>query len=171
MAVSRAMRRLLRLLEIQEEQHRAALAAALADLKRLEEAMSATVERERGGRRLLAASASAGELMDRLAGLEETRAARRHATALAPRIAQARLAASARQREFLEKRIERRQAETLIRKTEASDNIEAGRRQQQGLDDWFLRGVSRTRKAYCERPAKASEGERSGADGEPRDRS
>ncbi len=152
MAVSRAMRRLLRVLEIQEEQYRAALASALADLKRLEGAMAATAERDRGGRRLVAASASTGELEDRLAGLEETRAARRHAMVLAPRITEAKLRAGARQREFLSKRIERRQAETLIRKTEAEDKIEAGRRAQQGLDDWFLGGARRTREASSETP-------------------
>jgi hypothetical protein len=38
--------------------------------------------------------------------------------------------------------MERRQAETLIRKTEAGDAVEAGRRAQRDLDDWFL---SRTR--------------------------
>jgi len=94
------MKRLLRLLEIEEEQSRAALARALADLERLEMAMAATAERDRGGRRLVAASASTGELADRLAGLEETRAARRHAAALAPRITETRLAAGARQQEF-----------------------------------------------------------------------
>jgi hypothetical protein len=39
--------------------------------------------------------------------------------------------------EFLGKRVERRQAETLIRETEARDAIEAGRRGQQALDDWY----------------------------------
>jgi hypothetical protein len=155
MAVSRAMRRLLRVLKIQEEHYRAALAAALADLKRLEGAMAATAERDRGGRRLVAASASTGELEDRLAGLEETRAARRHAAVLAPRITEAKLAAGARQREFLSKRIERRQAETLIRKTESEDEIAAGRRAQQELDDWFLRGVRQTTEACSETPAEA----------------
>ncbi len=158
MAVSRAMRRLLRLLEIQEEQYRAALASALADLKRLEGAMAATAERDRGGRRLVAASASTGELEDRLAGLEETRAAGRRAAALAPRITEAKLAAGARQQAFLSKRIERRQAETMIRKTESKDEIEAGRRAQQGLEDWFLRGVRRTREACGETPAEVTEG-------------
>jgi phage I-like protein len=143
MAVSRSMRRLLRVLESQEEQYRAALASALADLKRLEGAMAATAERDRGGRQLVADSARTGELTDRLAGLEETRTARRHAAGLTPKITEAKLATTARQREFLSKRIERRQAETLIRKTEAEDNLEAGRRAQQGLDDWFLRGVRR----------------------------
>ncbi len=145
MAVSRAMRRLLRVLEIQEEQYRAALASALADLRRLEHAMAATANRDRGGRRLVAASASTGELADRLAGLEETSAARRHAAALAPRIMEAKLAANARQQDFFSKRIERRQAETLIRKTEAEDSLAAGRRAQQGLDGWFLRGLRRNR--------------------------
>ena len=60
MAVSRAMRRLLRVLEIQEDRYRAALASALADLKRLESAMAATAERDRGGGRLVAASARYG---------------------------------------------------------------------------------------------------------------
>ena len=152
MAVSRAMRRLVRVLELQEEQCRAALASALADLNRFEGAMAAALDRERGGRRLVAASVSTAELTDRLAGLEETRAAGRFARALAPQIAEAKLAAGARQREFLQKRIERRQADTLIRKTEAEDNIVDGRRAQQGLDDWFLRGI-RPKGAPRETPA------------------
>jgi hypothetical protein len=45
----------------------------------------------------------------------------------------------ARQRqEFLAKRIERRQVETLIRKIGAGDAVDAGRRAQRDLDDWFL---------------------------------
>jgi hypothetical protein len=171
MAVSRTMKRLLRVLEIQEEQYRAALASALADLKRLEGAMAATAERERGGRRLVAASASSGELEDRLAGFEETRAARRHAAVLAPRIAEAKLRAGARQREFLSKRIERRQAETLIRKAESEDEIAADRRRQQGLDDWFLRGARRTRESRSETRAETSEGVGMGEDCGDADRS
>ena len=139
MAVSRAMRRLLSVLEIQEEQYRAALASALADLRRLEEAMASAAMRDRGGRRLVTASADSGELADRLAGLEETHASRCCAAALMPRIAEAKLAAATRRHEFLAKRIERRQAETLIHKTESEDEREAARRAQQGWDDWFLR--------------------------------
>jgi hypothetical protein len=43
-----------------------------------------------------------------------------------------------RQREFLGKRIERRQTETLIKEAEALESVEAGRRAQRDLDDWFL---------------------------------
>ena len=35
------------------------------------------------------------------------------------------------------KRVERRQAETLIHETEAQEVIESGRRGQQSLDDWY----------------------------------
>ena len=40
--------------------------------------------------------------------------------------------------EFLAKRVERRQAETLIEETEAREAIEADRRNQQSIDDWYL---------------------------------
>ena len=113
----------------------------------------------------MTSSASTGELEDRLAGLEETRAARRHAMALAPRITEAKLRAGARQQEFLSKRIERRQAETPIRKTEAEDKIEAGRRAQQELDDWYRGGARRTREASSETwgGGKGSDGDRNGS--------
>jgi hypothetical protein len=138
MAVSRAMRRLLQVLEIQEEGCRAAMESARAELKRLERALTRSVERERGGRRLVAASAATGEITDRIAGIEETRVAKYIAAALTPRIAEAELAVNTRRREFLGKRIERRQTETLIEEAEALENVEAERRAQRDLDDWFL---------------------------------
>lgn len=143
MAVSRAMRRLLEVREIEEELRRGALESATGDLKRLEAALAAAKDRERGGRRLVAASVSTGEVVDRIAGLEETGAARRHAAALKPRIAEMELAVTARRREFLAKRIERRQVETLIRETEAGEAIETGRRAQREVDDWFLSRLRR----------------------------
>ena len=138
MAVSRAMRRLLQVLEIQEEECRAAMESARAELKRLEQALAWSVERERGGRRLVAASAATGEITDRIAGIEETHVAKRIAKALAPRIAESESAVNSRQHEFLGKRIERRQTETLIEEAEALESVEAGRRAQRDLDDWFL---------------------------------
>ncbi len=138
MAVSRAMRRLLQVLEIQESECRAAMESARAELSRLEQAFAWGVERERGGRRLVVASATTGEVTDRIAGIEESRAAQRIAAALAPRIAEAEAAVHTRRREFLGKRIERRQTATLIEETEALDKVETGRRGQRDLDDWFL---------------------------------
>ena len=65
MAVSRAMLRLLQVLKIQEEECRAAMESARAELSRLQQALTRSVERERGGRRLVAASAATGEIADR----------------------------------------------------------------------------------------------------------
>ena len=143
MAIPRNMRRLLHVLEIEEEQRRAEMESALGDLHRLERALEAAEEREREGRRLVLASAVTGEIADRLAGLEESRAARRVGAALQPKIAETRAEASARRRDFLTKRIERRQAETVIRRAEAAEATEAGRRGQRVQDEWFL---SKTRR-------------------------
>ena len=138
MPVSRAMRRLLDVLEIQEGECHAAMVSAHTELQRLQLALQCSKERERAGRRLVAASAATGEVADRIAGIEETRTAKRLAAALAPRIAEAEDEVSAQRREYLDKRVERRQTETLIEEAEASEKTKAGRRAQRTLDDWFL---------------------------------
>ncbi len=137
MSVSRALRRLLRIREIEEEQCRVALEAALSNLNRMKYALAAFAEQQRRGRRLIGASAYSGELHDRLAGIEEIHMASARAEALAPRIADMDLAITPLRDEFRTKRIERAQAETLMQETEAMDAVEAGRRDQQALDDWY----------------------------------
>jgi flagellar biosynthesis chaperone FliJ len=137
MAVSRALRRLLRIRELEEEQSRLALESALGELHRLEHALAATFERGRRGRNLVQSSIQTGQLTDRLAGFEETRSAGFHAAALEPRIDGMGVEVTDRRQEFLSKRVERRQAETLIAETEAQEAIEDGRRDQQALDDWY----------------------------------
>jgi flagellar biosynthesis chaperone FliJ len=137
MGVSKALRRLLRIRDLEEEQCRQELEAALGELNGLQHALAATSVRERGGRRLVTVSAQSGQLADRLAGVEETRSAKRRAAALAPRIAAAELDVAELRQEFLSKRVARRQAETLIQDTEALDAIDAGRRGQQAHDDWY----------------------------------
>ena len=94
-----------------------------ANCNRLEHALTATAARERRGRSLVQASAHSGQLPDRLAGLEETRSSLRHAAALGPRIEATGDDVAALRQEFLGKRVERRQAETLIQETEAEDAI------------------------------------------------
>jgi hypothetical protein len=145
MAVSRAMRRLLRLLQLEEEQRRQALENELGELRRLQQSREQAVERERRGRRLVVTSAESGEITDRLAGLEETRAGARRSAALKPRIAAAQAQVEARRQEFLAKRVERRQAETLVEESEAQTALVAGRRSQQALDNWHLNRLRRKR--------------------------
>jgi hypothetical protein len=137
MAVSRALRRLLGIREIEEEQCRVALESALGELHLLKDALTANAERERRGRRLLESSAYTGELPDRLAGLEEIHAATRRKASLASKIADVEVDVTTLREDFLAKRVERRQAETMVRETEARDAAEAGRRSQQALDDWY----------------------------------
>ncbi len=143
MAVARALRRLLRVLEIEEEQCRAALESALSGLKRLEQARTAATERARRGRHLVISSAGSAEPADRLAGLEETRAGNRHIAALSAQIVAIEEEVAAQRAAYLAKRVERRQAETLIRETEARDAIQTDRRGQRTLDDWYLSQMSR----------------------------
>lgn len=138
MAVSRALRRLLRVLEIEEDQCRLALESGSGHLRHLERALEATVHQAQSGRRLVAASAHSGELPDRLSGIEESHSAQRRAKALVPRITDAKSEVEALRQTFLAKRVECRQVETLIADAEARDVVIAGRRSQQSLDAWYL---------------------------------
>jgi flagellar biosynthesis chaperone FliJ len=137
MAVSRAMRRLLRIRDLQEEQSKLTLESALSELHELEHALTATGEIDRRGRGLIVTSAHTGELTDRLVGIEESHTAQRRIEALEPMIEESKVEVEDLRQEFLTKRIERRQAETLIEEAEAREAIEIGRRGQQSLDDWF----------------------------------
>jgi flagellar export protein FliJ len=171
MAVSRALRRLLRIRDIEEEQSRLALEAARADLSRLKHSLESTVERDRRGRQLVERSVRSGELPDRLAGLEEARAAVRLAQALAPRILDAEQDVAGLREQYLEKRIERRQAETLIEEAEARDALDTERKSQQGLDDWYGNRVhaaeGQRRKARLADSGSCLESDMAGTDAAP----
>lgn len=143
MAISRAMRRLFRVLYLEEEQRRRALESAQHELIRLEQAMAAAASRDQKGRQAIAASARTGEFIDRIAGIEESRAAARMTAILEPRIAEAQRNAAQQREAFLAKRIERRQAGTLIQQSVDHAAIDAGRRSQQQIDDWHLQRLRR----------------------------
>jgi flagellar export protein FliJ len=148
--VSRALRRLLRVLEIEEEQRRIELESGMAEAGRLNRALNAAGARERGGRSLVVSSVLTNEVRDRLSGLEETRTAQRVRAALRPKVAEAQTEVAAMRQEYMAKRTERRQAETLVEKAKAREEVELGRRTQRMLDDRFLsrfRGGASGRKA------------------------
>ena len=136
MAVSKPLERLLRIRDLQEEQHRLALESAAAQLRELEAARVGAGETERAGRALIGASVQTGELADRHGGLVQAAAASRRGELLAQHIVRAEAAAQQLRQAFLEKRVERRQAETLISESEARSAIESNRRGQSALDDW-----------------------------------
>lgn len=93
--------------------------------------------------------------MDRLAGLEEARLARRLAEVVKAAIAAAEKEVLARREAFLARRVARRQAETLIDAAEARAGAEAARRGQQTLDEWFL---ERRRRSKPDAEPAAAEG-------------
>jgi len=138
MAVSPGLKRLFEVRELEEKLSEGALEEALGELHGFEAAFKTAKNRERSGRRQITASAGSADAADRIAALEETRAARRHAEMLAPRVAAMEAEVAARREAFLAKRTERRQAETLIQEIEARDAAVALRRSQRDLDDWFL---------------------------------
>jgi hypothetical protein len=105
-------------------------------LRELEAARHAAGETERAGRALVGASVETGVLADRQGGLVQAAAAGRHAELLAQHIARAEVDMKRLQESFLAKRVERRQAETLVNQSEARDAIESTRRSQRALDDW-----------------------------------
>ena len=65
------------------------------------------------------------EIADRAAALVEIDAARRRAAALRPRSAAAEATASRARQDYLAKRLERRQVETLIEEARAQEAIES----------------------------------------------
>jgi hypothetical protein len=136
-AVSQALRRLLRVRNLEEEHRKLELESALDDLNRLETALATNVERESSGRRLVHQSAHTGDAQERLSGIEEGRTAKRYAGVLNPRIAAKRSEVATLRQEYLEKRVERRQAESLIEAHEAEETEVNERRGQQMLDDWY----------------------------------
>ena len=137
MAASSSLRRLRSIRQIEEEQLRAAMELAVAELRRLETALGETYERVKRARMLTASGVQTGELLDRIAGLEEVRAADRWVEILKRKIDSAENRVQKTRQEFLDKRIERRQAETVCEAMQAKDRAEASRKTQLALDDWY----------------------------------
>ncbi len=146
MPVSNALKRLLRIRDLEQEQHRRTFESAVSELRRLEEALERASARERGGRTDFTANVldhnphqePHAKPLALQSALVETAIGQSHAQALAPRISRAAVQVAQRRQEFLLKRVEHRQAETLIRDAEAADAVEATRQSQKHLDDWFL---------------------------------
>lgn len=137
MAISRALRRLLKVRELEEEQSRVALESSLGVLQRLQDARQLAIESGCRGMKLFITGACTGKLPDRLSGLQEASASEHRGAALNSRIEDAQSDVDLLREAFLAKRVERRQAETLIEQTEQREALEANRRSQQAVDEWY----------------------------------
>ncbi len=134
MPVSKALRRLLHVRDVEEEQHRLRLESALSELLVLQRARLSANSRARGGRALLVAAVRAAEITDRTAALVECQAGIQCASALALTISVAESNVLHLRETYLQKRLERRQAQTLVEEADVQEAVESGRRGQQVLD-------------------------------------
>jgi flagellar export protein FliJ len=144
MAVSKSLRRLRDIRQTEEEHNQAAMESAVAELQRLEAALVETRERVRRARALVASSVQKGEVLDRVSGLEEIRAAHSTAKILAFKIGAAEKTVQKKRQELLDKRLERLQVETVCEAMQAKDTAEANRKSQTVLDDWHRSRRSRS---------------------------
>jgi hypothetical protein len=131
------MRRLLHVRTLEEDQRKIALESALAEVQRLESALGAMRARERSGIQRIGLSARSGDTADRIAGLVESESARHGAQMLRARLSEAVLRATGSREEYLFKRVERRQVETVLREAEDAQAATNARREQQDIDEWF----------------------------------
>lgn len=145
MPSSTSLNILLRIRRADEGQMLQELQLALVELQRLEEQLRSVSARQRAGRTLATAGIMHGDTTERIAGQEELRIAHGVARVLMATIATAELQVNTLRAKVLEKRIERRQVETLLATLQEREDLEARRKEQQMLDDWHRVKQSRIR--------------------------
>jgi flagellar biosynthesis chaperone FliJ len=136
MKTSSTLRRLLRLRALEEEQSRMLLEAAEAEVKRLESALASVRQSEHQGRELVTRSVQDREPSDRIAGVEQIRACGQAADWIAGRTPQVEAEARAQRSDFVEKRIQRRQVESLHTAGVSQSRFREEKRMQQAQDEW-----------------------------------
>jgi len=130
------LRHLIQLRQIEEERQASVLEASTAQLRQLNEALKQTRIREAAGRGLVEKSIQTGETQDRLAGLAEIASATRARNIVMRWKHQAEENLEGIRQHYIAKRIETRQAETLLRAASESEAQEQQRRGQSALDEW-----------------------------------
>ena len=159
---SSAIRRLLRIRALEEEQSRLVLEAAEGELKRLESALASARQSERQGRELVTRSVNDDEPIGRIAGVEQMHACGQAAAWIADRTPQAEAEAQTQRHAFVEKRIQRRQAESLHEAAVSQSLLQEEKRMQQAQDEWHLMRSRASRQSADDAPAATTH-----ADGTP----
>jgi flagellar export protein FliJ len=144
MAVRRVLARLLRLRELEEEQRRLELEAAVGERNQMAQEMSRAEERQARGRKSFVAGLGEPDSAGRFGGVMEMEHARRLQQLIEPRLVAAEDAMLRRREVFLTSRTGRRQVEILVERQEETERESAMRRAQQMLDDWYGRRVPKT---------------------------
>jgi hypothetical protein len=143
MVVRRTLTRLLRLRELEEEQSRLKLEAAVTNRNRAQKEFEAAVGRQAQGRRDFVTGILRQSQLERAGGGMEMERASRERLRLQPALETADAEVMRQQAELLVRRTGRRQVETLVKNERTKVEVEAGRRAQQMLDDWYGRRISK----------------------------
>jgi hypothetical protein len=136
MGISRGLRRLYELRQIEELQKASLFESAIAELRQLETALEVASTREGSGRALVSRSVMSGETQDRIFAVEEIAIAVRISTVLKARVRAANENIQRIRDEFLHKRLEKRQAETLLESALEREASLEQRKMQLALDEW-----------------------------------
>ena len=138
MTILRSFKRLLHVRDIEEEQARISLEAALHRFNELQTAAQRVQQRDQEGRRMLISGIEQGDGAERIAGLEESRCAAQQSRHLKPQMEEAEASVSILRRQLMERRLARRQAETILQGADIKAHLESLRRMQQASDERFL---------------------------------
>lgn len=136
MAASKSLYRLLGIRQAEEECSQSEMETAIAELQHLTLAQATTYERGKVARALVASSAQAGEMIDRIAGLQEMTTTGRLQRMLVELVDAAKERAEQKRKDLLARRLARRQVETLVDAKSAEARAETNRKTQLALDDW-----------------------------------
>ena len=147
MQVSPALKRLHSVRKLEEHQRQLELTAAKAELDRLRSMLERAHRRLRMARSLVSASITGGALEDRLTAIEETTVLEKLAKLLVEKINAADQRLAQARAQFLSKRIERRQVETLLHAAQTEVDNDQRRKSQLALDEWhrFRQSAARHR--------------------------
>ena len=148
------LRRFRELRRLEEQDHATVLESARAELQQIDDALQQTSVRKMSARSLIEKSMGTGKTRDWIAGHAEIDSAERVRTILKKRKHLAEQRVESAQARYLAKRIESRQAETLLRAALHREEKAAQRRNQSALDEWF-RGVCCTRATESDNGASA----------------
>ncbi len=148
MKSSHALRRLLRIRALQEEQSRLALETAQAEQKRLDAALAESRRSERRSRESIFAGVRSGDAVERIAGIMQSFESERASKQIAAWKLEADLAAARLRKAFLADRTERRQTERMVEAAAAEATAQEERSAQKALDDWHrMQGPSAKKEA------------------------
>ena len=142
MVMRRTLSRLLRLLrlrQLEEDQSRQTLEAAVVERDHAQRQFAMAAEHQTLGRRQFVSGVLRQNPLERTGAVLEIERAAREQTRLLPMLEAAEIEVTQRRALFLAQRTDRRQVETLVENERLKSEVEVARRAQQMLDDWYGR--------------------------------